>query len=71
MRRRERPDHLSSSFTDLMTSLVVIFILLFLAFVLLRSPNRQQGTKRASAERKLQSHKREAPAQTEDRGDRT
>jgi flagellar motor protein MotB len=33
MRRRERPDHLSSSFTDLMTSLVVIFILLFLAFV--------------------------------------
>jgi flagellar motor protein MotB len=33
MKRRERPDHLSSSFTDLMTSLVVIFILLFLAFV--------------------------------------
>jgi flagellar motor protein MotB len=33
MKRRERPDHLSSSFTDLMSSLVVIFILLFLAFV--------------------------------------
>lgn len=33
MRKRDRPDHLSSSFTDLMTSLVVIFILLFLAFV--------------------------------------
>jgi chemotaxis protein MotB len=33
MRRREKPDHLSSSFTDLMSSLVVIFILLFLAFV--------------------------------------
>jgi flagellar motor protein MotB len=33
MRARERQDHLSSSFTDLMSSLVVIFILLFLAFV--------------------------------------
>jgi flagellar motor protein MotB len=33
MKRREKADHLSSSFTDLMTSLVVIFILLFLAFV--------------------------------------
>jgi flagellar motor protein MotB len=33
VRRRERSDPLSSSFTDLMTSLVVIFILLFLAFV--------------------------------------
>ena len=33
MRSRERQDHLSSSFTDLMSSLVVIFILLFLAFV--------------------------------------
>jgi flagellar motor protein MotB len=33
MRSRERHDHLSSSFTDLMSSLVVIFILLFLAFV--------------------------------------
>jgi flagellar motor protein MotB len=33
MRRRDSPDHLSSSFTDLMSSLVVIFILLFLAFV--------------------------------------
>jgi flagellar motor protein MotB len=33
MRSREKHDHLSSSFTDLMSSLVVIFILLFLAFV--------------------------------------
>ncbi|WP_433971039.1 OmpA/MotB family protein [Tunturiibacter lichenicola] len=33
MRPREKHDHLSSSFTDLMSSLVVIFILLFLAFV--------------------------------------
>jgi flagellar motor protein MotB len=33
VRRREKTDHLSSSFTDLMSSLVVIFILLFLAFV--------------------------------------
>ena len=33
MRLRDRQDHLSSSFTDLMSSLVVIFILLFLAFV--------------------------------------
>jgi outer membrane protein OmpA-like peptidoglycan-associated protein len=33
MRSRERQDHLASSFTDLMSSLVVIFILLFLAFV--------------------------------------
>jgi len=33
MKPRERSDHLASSFTDLMTSLVVIFILLFLAFV--------------------------------------
>jgi flagellar motor protein MotB len=33
MRSREKQDHLSSSFTDLMSSLVVIFILLFLAFV--------------------------------------
>jgi len=30
MRSREKHDHLSSSFTDLMSSLVVIFILLFL-----------------------------------------
>lgn len=33
MRSRERHDHLASSFTDLMSSLAVIFILLFLAFV--------------------------------------
>jgi flagellar motor protein MotB len=33
MRSRDKQDHLSSSFTDLMSSLVVIFILLFLAFV--------------------------------------
>ena len=33
MRARDKHDHLSSSFTDLMSSLVVIFILLFLAFV--------------------------------------
>jgi flagellar motor protein MotB len=33
VRTREKSDPLSSSFTDLMTSLVVIFILLFLAFV--------------------------------------
>lgn len=33
MRLRERHDHLASSFTDLMSSLAVIFILLFLAFV--------------------------------------
>lgn len=33
MRSREKHDHLASSFTDLMSSLAVIFILLFLAFV--------------------------------------
>ena len=33
MRRQARIDHLASSFTDLMTSLMVIFVLLFLAFV--------------------------------------
>lgn len=33
MRRQPRVDHLASSFTDLMTSLMVIFVLLFLAFV--------------------------------------
>jgi len=33
MRSRDKQDHLASSFTDLMSSLVVIFILLFLAFV--------------------------------------
>jgi len=33
MRRQQRVDHLASSFTDLMTSLMVIFVLLFLAFV--------------------------------------
>ena len=33
MRRTTRIDHLASSFTDLMTSLMVIFVLLFLAFV--------------------------------------
>ncbi len=33
MRRESRSDHLSESFTDLMTSLMVIFILLLLVFV--------------------------------------
>src|SRR5438270_3870474 len=33
MKRHGRADHLASSFTDLMTSLMVIFVLLFLAFV--------------------------------------
>jgi flagellar motor protein MotB len=33
VRSRDKQDHLASSFTDLMSSLVVIFILLFLAFV--------------------------------------
>ena len=33
MEENENPDHLSSSLTDLMTSLMVIFILLLLVFI--------------------------------------
>jgi hypothetical protein len=34
MEEASAPDHLSSSLTDLMTSLMVIFILLLLVFVI-------------------------------------
>jgi flagellar motor protein MotB len=47
MRSKEKHDHLSSSFTDLMSSLVVIFILLFLAFV------HEQGERQESVKDKL------------------
>jgi flagellar motor protein MotB len=41
MKNGTRPDHLASSFTDLMTSLMVIFVLLFLAFVHNQSGKRE------------------------------